>query len=364
MKKYNILIPLVLGVAFMSCSNKKKLKKNVLSIETGHLKQLYKASEDIKLSLKTTEKAQVDSVVYYFNDKKVGASIKNEVLNLNLAEQKLGKTTIKAVAYSDNSSKDFTTEIEITAPNAPKFYSYKIVNTFPHDQEAYTQGLEFYNGILYESTGNGEGGGSTTGRGTGKKGVSSVRQVDYKTGKVIKIHNQATEIFGEGCTILNNKLYQLTYQNNEAYVFNPETLALEKTLPYFKKMEGWGLANDGKHLYMTEGTEFIYKLDPETFKEIDRVSVYTDKNVIPYANELEWVEGMLYANFYGQNAVAVINPKNGAIEAVIDFSELVNLTTYHADRDVMNGIAYNPQTKTFFLTGKNWDKMFEIQIIK
>lgn len=365
MKKYNILIPLVLGVAFMSCSNKKNLEKNVLSIETGHLKQLYKGNEDIKLSLKTTENAQVDSVVYFFNDKKIGASLKNDVLNLNLKQQKLGKTVIKAVAYADTANKEFTTNIEITAPNAPAFYTYKIVNTFPHDQEAYTQGLEFYNGILYESTGNGEGGGTTqSGRGTGKKGISSVRQVDYKTGKIIKIHNQPANIFGEGCTILNNKLYQLTYQNNEAYVFNPETLVQEKTLPYFQKMEGWGLTNDGKHLYMTGGTEFIYKLDPETFKEIDRVSVYTDKNAIPLANEMEWVDGKIYANFYAQNAVAVIDPTTGAIEAVIDFSNLVNLTTYHDDRDVMNGIAYNPQTKTFFLTGKNWDKMFEVQIIK
>lgn len=365
MKNYNILFPIALGFVLMSCSNNKNLEKNVFSIDTTHLKQLYAGNEDLKLSLKTTDNAEIDSVAYYLNDKKIATAKNNEVLNYNLANEKLGETIIKGIAYADGQQKEVTTKIEVTSPVTPVAYSYRIVNTYPHDQEAYTQGLEFYKGTMIESTGNGEGGGTAINyQGTGKKGVSSVRHVDYKTGQVTKIHKLPMEIFGEGCTILNDKLYQLTYQNKEAYVYNPETLEKIKTLPYFKNMEGWGLTNDGTHLYMTGGDETIYKVDPETFTEVDQVKVYINRTAVQRVNELEWVDGKIYANVYGENAIAIINPKTGAVEAIVDVKELLDKTTYHQDRDVLNGIAYNPQTKTFFLTGKNWDKMFEIEIIK
>lgn len=365
MKKYNILIPLILGVAFVSCSNKKNLEKSVISIDTSQLKQLYQGNDNLNLQLKTSQDAQLDSVAYFLNDKRIGSVKNNDLLTYNLSKEKLGKVALKAIAYADDNSKELNLGIEIAAPARPKTLMYNLVNVYPHDQEAYTQGLEFHDGALYESTGNGEGGGSSLTGGTGKKGVSSVRQLDPKTGKVLRIHKLPMEIFGEGCTILNNKLYQLTYQNNEAYRYNLETFEKEKTFKYFKNMEGWGITNDGTYLFMTNGTEKIYKVDPETFEEIDHINVYSHAGPLQFINELEWVDGRIYANVYGENFIVVINPNTGAIESLINFQDaLLNKTTYHADRDVFNGIAYNPSSKTFFVTGKNWDKMFEIQVIE
>ncbi|MEC4113073.1 glutaminyl-peptide cyclotransferase [Myroides pelagicus] len=363
MKKYNLLVALSLGIAFISCSNKKNLEKNVISIDTTQLKRTYSANEEAKFTLKTVENAEIDSVAYFLDNKKIGSVKNNDVLKYALNQEKLGKKEVKAIAYADNNTREFDYTIEIVSAFNPIEYDYKIIKTYPHDQNAYTQGLEFHKGILYESTGNGEGGGST-GKGTGKKGKSSVRKVDYKTGKVIQINELDDIIFGEGCTILNNKLYQLTYLNKEAFTYNLETLAKEETLKYFADVEGWGLTNDGEFLYMSVGSEKIYKVNPKTFELVDTISVYSPKGALPYINELEWVDGKIYANVYGYNSIVIIDPKTGALEGLINFNDLLNLTTYHDDRDVFNGVAYNPETKTFFVTGKNWDKLFEIQIIK
>lgn len=357
MTKHNLLALLALGITFVSCKDEKNVEKNIFSINTSHLKQLYHSNDVLKLDISASGSATIDSVSYYLNDKKIGTSIQNNTLEYALAEEKFGAIAIQAMVFSNSEIHETTTKIELASAIAPQVKKYKILNTYPHDIKAYTQGLEFHKGILYESTGNGEGIGTRT------KGISSVRKVDYKTGKVLQILELPESVFGEGLTILNEQIYQLTYKNNEAYVYNIETLAREKTLPYFKKMEGWGLTNDGTHLYMTDGTEKIYKVDPNTLEELDYINIYTHNNKVQAVNELEWVDGKIYANFYGSAGIAIINPKNGAVEAVIDFSDLYNQVTRHPDLDVFNGIAYNPDTKTFFVTGKNWDKMFEIEFI-
>ena len=366
MKKHNLLIAITLGIAFISCGNKNKIEKNIISIDTSQIKQVYQSNEQVTLQLKTLPKTQIDSTVYYFDDIKIGTVTGNDPLNYPLDKEKFGVKKVKAIGYGNGKSKEVHTVLEVVSSIQPKLYGYKIVNIYPHDQEAYTQGLEFYKGMLVESTGNGEGGATTSsGRGTGKRGTSSIRQVDVKTGKNIKIKELPQEIFGEGCTVLNDKIYQLTYQNNEGYVYDANTLEKLDTFKYFQNMEGWGLTNDGTYLYMTDGSEKIYKIDPNTFELVDYVNVYTNSKQIRSVNELEWVDGKIYANFYQlEPAAAVIDPKTGAIEAVIDFTGLVDLTTYHEDRDVFNGIAYNPTTKTFFVTGKNWDKIFEVELVK
>ncbi len=355
MKKHNLLIMFALSAVIVSCKDEKKVEKNNFSINTSHLKQLYHSNDVLKLDIKTTENAEIDSVAYYLNDKKIGTSLENKTLEYSLNNEKFGPITIQAMVFQNNQIEEVLSKIELAPANAPKVKKYKILNTYPHDPKAYTQGLEFHNGFLYESTGNGEGVGTRT------KGISSVRKVNHKTGEVIQITELPESIFGEGLTILNNKIYQLTYLNNEAYVYNIETLQKEQTLPYFKKMEGWGLTNDGINLYMTDGSEKIYIVDPITLKEIDYINIYTHNAKVGGVNELEWVNGKIYANFYGSAGIAIIEPKTGAVEAVIDFSDLYNKVTRHPDLDVFNGIAYNPETKTFFVTGKNWDKMFEIE---
>jgi glutaminyl-peptide cyclotransferase len=355
MFKYKLFSFIVLGTVLYSCGDTKNDEK-LFSIDTSSLKQAYNPSESIDLKLKNEQNKSIDSTIFYLNDKKIGKALKNEALKYSLENEKLGYTKLKALVYAEGNNSEAETNFTIYNKDAPQPLKYKIVNTFPHDIKAYTQGYEFYKDTLLEGTGNG------AGIGTGKKGVTSIRKTDYRTGKVIKEVDLPEQIFGEGITVLNNKLYQLTYRNNEAYVYNVNTFEKEKTLPYFKQTEGWGLTNDGTYLYMSDGSEKIYKLDPETFKMIDYINVYTNSNKIEEVNELEWIDGKIWANIYQKEAIAIINPKTGAIENIINFGELKSKVTNHPDIDAFNGIAYNPITKTIFVTGKNWDKSFEIAI--
>ena len=345
---------ILLSLFINSCGDKNNDEKKLFSIDTSTLKQVYQLDESINLVIKNEQNKTIDSVVYRINEATVGTSKMNSALKFELANQKLGYQKITATVFSGDKNEETTANFMVASNVNPKALKYKIVNTYPHDIKAYTQGFEFYRDTLYEGTGNGEG------KGTGIRGVSSLRKTNYKTGEVYKTVTLAAQYFGEGITILNNKVYQLTWLNNEGYVYNADTFEKIKTFKYFKEMQGWGLTNDGKNLYMSDGSEKIYILDPETLQEIDYINVYTNKAKIEALNELEWIDGKLWANVYGKDAIAVINPKNGAVEGIIDLKELKSKVTQHPDVDVLNGIAYNSKTKTILLTGKNWDKTFEI----
>ena len=186
--------------------------------------------------------------------------------------------------------------------------------------------------------------------------------MNYQTGEVFNNIDLDKAFFAEGLTVLNNNLYQLTWRRGKGFIYNPETLERTGSFKYGKSKQGWGLCNDGSKLYKTDGTEDIWVLNPDTLVEEDFIQVYTNKGRIGQLNELEWIDGKIYANIYQRNGVAIINPITGAVEGVIDFTSLKKEVSQHAKLDVLNGIAYNPKTKTIFVTGKNWDKLFEVEI--
>jgi glutamine cyclotransferase len=348
MKKNNLLIITFLSAFVFSCGD----TKNLFSIATKDIKQVYKPNETVNLGIENAENATIDSVVYYSNDEKLGTSINNKVFNFKLDKSKFGIQDIKAVVYFEGKSEECLTSFELVSNIIPKLYEtkdYTIINTYNHDSTAYTQGLEFYNGTLLE--------------GTGQNGESTLRKTDYKTGNVSKSVPLSPDYFGEGITVFNGKIYQLTWQNKIGFIYNAETLVQEKTFNYFADIEGWGLTHNDKYLIMSDGTNKIYFLDPETQKMDRSINVYSDTNAIPELNELEWIDGKIWANIWQKDVVVVINPENGAVESVIDFSALKtkNKKTL-LDGEVLNGIAYNPITKTVFITGKDWDKMFEIKV--
>ena len=225
--------------------------------------------------------------------------------------------------------------------------TYDIINEFNHDQKAYTQGLEIYENFLFEST--------------GLNGKSSLRKINFNTGEIINMINLEYEYFGEGLTVLNDKIYQLTWKNRIGFIYDLELNNIG-TFNYGDSQEGWGLCNDGNYIYKSDGTSKIWKLDPNTLEEIDFIDVMTDKSRIKNINELEYIDGKIYANTYQQNrdVVIVINPSNGIVENVIDFSGLRDKVLQTADLDVMNGIAYNKGK--LFVTGKNWNKVFEVKV--
>ena len=355
MKKLNLLYIILLGIILTNCGNTKNGENSIFTIDNSTFKPFYTSKDVLKVGVLNPNSKTIDSIVYFINDVKISTNKGNAGLDFPFNNQKLGYQNIKALVYFGGDSSEATARVELVSDVQPKLLKYTIVNTFPHDTAAYTQGLEFYRDTLFEGTGNGQGE-------SGKKGISSLRKTDYKTGKVYKKVELPEKFFGEGITVLNNKVYQLTWLNKEGYVYNADTFKKEKTFPYFKDMEGWGLTTDGTNLYMTDSTENIHIIDPNTFQPIGSIFVYSLDSKIKGVNELEWVNGKIYGNVYQKDAIAVINPKNGAVEAIINLADLKKKITQRIDTDVLNGIAYNTKTKTFFVTGKNWDKMFEIKV--
>ena len=355
MKKYNFLFIILLSVILSQCGGAKKEINSLFTFNTTQFKEQYQSQESIDLTLLNPNSLRVDSVVYYVNETKIGTTKGLDKLTFNLKGQKLGYQNLKAIVYYEGELSEASDRVELVSNIEPKLLQYTIVNTYPHDVQAYTQGLEFYRDTLYEGTGNGSGP-------SGNKGISSLRKTNYKTGEIFKKIELSEQYFGEGITILNNKVYQLTWLNNEGYVYNADTFKKEKTLPYYKKMEGWGLTSDGKSLYMTDSSETIHILNPDTFVETGSINVYSLANKVKAVNELEWIDGKIYGNVYQKDAIAVINPITGAVEGILNLADLKTKISQLPDTDVLNGIAYNPKTKTIFVTGKNWDKMFEIKI--
>ena len=236
--------------------------------------------------------------------------------------------------------------VRVLSDVKPEIWIAEIAQAYPHNTTSFTQGLEFNEGVLYE--------------GTGQKGMSFVAQVDLNSGKINKQIGLDANYFGEGITVLGNKLYQLTWQEQKCFVYDKKTLQIEKDLAY--NGEGWGLCNDGENLIMSDGTERLVFRDPTNFQVTRTIEVYDDRGPISKLNELEFIDGMIYANIWMTNTVVVIQPENGKVIAVIDGGELVK--EGRGTGDVMNGIAHNSLTKKTYMTGKNWPKLFEVKFKK
>ena len=193
-------------------------------------------------------------------------------------------------------------------------------------------------------------------------GKSKLLKVNYKNGQIFKEIKLPNQYFAEGLTILDDKIHLLTWKEKVGFIYDTNFNEI-KSFNYNLSKEGWGICNDKKHLYKSDGTEKIWKLDSESQNEENYIEVYTDKNKVVGLNELEWINGKIFANRYLFNGIAIINPKNGAVESVINLSTLKDKVTQHKQLDVINGIAYNSKRKTIFVTGKMWDNVFEIKII-
>ena len=342
MKLFNYLSIIFLSGMLFACGSNSSNKKSDFSIKTNTEKGTISNNETLNITLENKKNHTVDSVNYTLNGKRIQESSA-------LTNFKLGKQTIEAIVYFNNEKQTANTTITILNGETPKIYSYKIINEYPHDITSYTQGIEFFNDTLYEST--------------GQYKESKLRKLDYKTGEVIKNINLADEYFGEGLTILHNKVYQLTWKEDTGFVYDVNSFDKLSSFKYGNSKEGWGLCNNDKSIYKSDGTEKIWLLNPDTLIEEEYIQVYTNKGKIIGINEMEWIDDKIFANRYQKDGVAIINPKNGGVIGVIDFSPLKKMVTQHDGLDVLNGIAYNPKTKSVFVTGKRWDKLFEVEIV-
>jgi glutamine cyclotransferase len=224
-------------------------------------------------------------------------------------------------------------------------YTYNVVNVYPHDENAYTQGLIFENGIIYESTGH--------------YGQSTLRRVELETGNVTQLYSLPDQFFGEGITIFEDKIIQLTWKSGKGFVYDKTSFELLREFTY--PTEGWGITHNGSALIMSDGTATLYFLDPETFQIVGQVEVY-DEESVARLNELEYINGMLYANIWTEEKIAIINPQSGQVTGWIDLTG-INETENQNTSNVLNGIAYDAEEDRLFVTGKLWSQLFEIELI-
>ena len=330
---------------FLGCGSSSNPAKQ-FSIRLAGDQDEFQRYSSVGVSIESKEGIEIENVVYSID----GQTLEMEEDKIKLDIEKLGnKTLVANVDYPDGSV-ELNKDIKVLSDFAPQLYTYEIVNEFPHDMTAFTQGLEFEHDVLYE--------------GTGKNGASSVRRTDFETGKILHKVDLDYNYFGEGITVLNDKIYQLTWQNKVGFIYDTKTLERKGSFQYGKSKEGWGLCNDGSRIYKSDGTEKIWILDPETLEELDYIEIVTDKSVFNKANELEYVDGKIYANVWQKESMMIINASTGAIEGVVNFGGLKQRVRQHSNLDVFNGIAYHPGRRTFFVTGKNWDKLFEVKLLK
>ncbi|MEJ2585489.1 MAG: glutaminyl-peptide cyclotransferase [Robiginitalea sp.] len=342
------ILKIVIASAFLSlflaCGETDPARNFSIDIEGGGKK--FQAGQQVTLRIKSKSDQPVDSVRYFLE----GTVLSGEDGKVTLAAPSLGNKKLKARVFTEGKTIVLEKEILLLAKKQPEIYTYEIVNTFPHDRKAFTQGLEFFGDTLYEST--------------GRKGTSSLRKVDFRTGKILKSVDLEKQYFGEGITIMGDTVYMLTWQEGTGFLFNRESLEKVGSFRYGESKEGWGLCNDGKHLYKSDGTQRIWLLDPVSLKEEGAIQTVTNRSVFNKANELEFVNGKIYANVWQKESMMIIDAGSGAIEGVVNFGGLSKRVTQHRDLDVFNGVAYHPERQTFFVTGKNWDKLFEVRILK
>jgi glutamine cyclotransferase len=329
----------------------------------------YKAGDEVKLKVGFPADAKVDSVVYLLastNIKmgadsvylpvatKIGVTKDTSGISLKTDTLPLGIRVVTAKIYAGGKSQDVTTNILLLAAKAPEHYTYKVEKVFPHDTSAYTEGLQYEDGHFYESIGDYK--------------RSALRKFDLNTGKTLLKIKLDDQYFGEGISVVGDKIIQLTYREKVAFVYDKNTFKLIKTFPNNLGPEGWGMCFDGNKLYNDDSTNRIWFRDKDTYRPTGFIDVCDNTGQIDSINELEYIDGKLYANIYQKDTILVINPKTGAVEQLIDMKDLYPMADRPQDRDwdnnVLNGIAWDAKGKRLFVTGKKWPQLYQVKFVK
>ncbi|MDR2886521.1 MAG: glutaminyl-peptide cyclotransferase [Bacteroidales bacterium] len=258
-----------------------------------------------------------------------------------------GIKSLKALPYKDGRRQNTVTRfITVFADQAPKRYGYKTIRSYPHDRQAFTQGLLFDSGLLYEST--------------GQETESSLRETDITTGKPNRQLNLAPSLFGEGIALYGDRIFQVTWQNNVGFVYDKSTF--RQLHKFYYSTEGWGLTTMDNKIVMSDGSNTLSFHNPETFAVAHKIEVYDNEKKVDNLNELEYIEGEIWANIWMTDQIARIDPVSGKVNGYIDLEGIFPANERNPEADVLNGIAYDKATKRIFVTGKKWAKLYEIVI--
>lgn len=349
---YTIFIVTALFISSFSCSNNSnRSRKPVVQIKIESVHKKISFGDDLNISLSVKLKDGELKETKLFVDSVLITSGQATELSYTLKKFKqIGKHTLKAVAVkSDGVEGVYYKTFEVLSDLVPEQLGYELVQSFPHNETFFTEGLEINNGFLYEST--------------GENGKSAIYKTNLKTGKILQSVKLADRYFGEGITIFNNRIFQLTYKTKVGFVYERETMALIDSFR-FESTEGWGLTHDSQHLIMSDGTNVLTYINPTNYKSVKKLQVYDDKNQVVYLNELEYSDGYIYANVWTTNLIVKIDPNTGKVLSKIDLYGILTMVNPDKQVDVLNGIAIDPVTKKMYVTGKLYPKLFEIKPVK
>ncbi|MBN2669015.1 MAG: glutaminyl-peptide cyclotransferase [Bacteroidales bacterium] len=353
---YSLLIS---AVVLYSCQEEDKTKSSTNS-DTNHQQvsleqvsnlkivapvvgQVFKQSDAVIVRTQSIDSEKpIDSLQFWLNNQAV-------VIDSVLDNSRLraGRNNLRIKAFNvDGTSEEKSIYFTCVADHQPKKIKVSKVKTYPHDVTAYTQGLIFVDGFLYE--------------GTGQRGESMLKKINLSKNELIQSYNLPAEVFGEGIVERNGKIFQLTWQSRKAYEYDLKTFALVDEFTY--NSEGWGITNYFGNLIMSDGTQNLYILDPESFSVIDQLQVMNNIGPVNNLNEMEWIEDKIWANVYLTNTIVQIDPKTGFVEAEMDLTDLVPDTYANPHDNVLNGIAYDKKSKKIYVTGKRWPVLYEIEV--
>lgn len=347
----NVVVLLLLFVVTFQLACNTKIA-NYITFKNPLQGESFHSGKPVKIELDIPEKAEIQNISYLVDGKEFAQKTNKEFVTLDTQNLPLGYRMLTAIVKTSDKTDTISNNIIITTDKKPAKLKYTLVNIFPHDTSSYTQGLSFVDDKLLEST--------------GRKGQSQLKYVDVKSGKAIKAVPLKPEYFGEGSVKVGNQIIVLTWQENVGLVYDATTLEEKSTFPYQNSREGWGLTYDGKQLLRSDGSNKIWLMNAASFKEEGFIEVYDNNGAVERLNELEFIDGKVYANIYGSNKIVIINPKTGVVEAEIDLSKLAPKNyfkdDYEASNNVLNGIAYDAVGKRLFVTGKKWPSLFEIKL--
>ena len=310
----------------------------------------FKLNDPVKVILALEDKNKLpDSVLIYFDGKAVTV-LKSEPWEYSIPPVftvTTGRKSLKVVAYKGAKSQNpITRFMVIYSDIVPGRNGYKVINSYPHDRESFIQGLVYDKGVLFE--------------GTGQKTGSSLREVELQTGKVIRQHNLDASLFGEGIALYRNRIYQVTWENKVGFVYEKSTFKVINKIYY--PTQGWGLTTIDDKIVMSDGTNVLYFFEPETFTVVSRIEVYDNEKKVDQLNELEYINGAIWANIWMTDLIARIDPISGKVLAYIDLNGILPESERKADTDVLNGVAYDQVGNRIFVTGKKWPKLYEIRL--
>lgn len=362
-KYVSVLIFLLLAAWMLSCSGRPEQRSPATAEKSPpepsiRIIRMLSPDSEARLQLKDRinislvaerEKDQPDSVKVFFDGREV-ASLSSgpwECTVHSSLVRNTGRKPVKAVAYKNGKTQIITRFVILRSDVEPPKLGYQVVNTFRHDPDAFTQGLFYNNGYIYE--------------GTGQEAGSTLREVELETGRVRRQLNLDPSLFGEGITLYNDLIYQVTWTNQVGFVYDKTDFRVIKRVYY--QTQGWGLTTINNRIVMSDGSNILYFIEPELFTVTSQIEVYDNEKMVDQLNELEYINGEIWANIWQTDMIARIDPETGKVNSYIDLARLFPAQKRReADADVLNGIAYDHSRDRIFVTGKKWPALYEIRI--